>query len=107
MVERGSERIEYLHPGDSGKKALLDVSITGAAFIYPERKETGSKLVVKIRERQLDAEVVYCQQRLEGYRIGVQFRNVAAGVQEELENVVDEFSRGVPIYCEIVNDKEK
>ncbi|MBN2036459.1 MAG: PilZ domain-containing protein [Chitinispirillaceae bacterium] len=105
MVERGSERIEYLNPGDTKKKALLDVSSTGAAFIYPERKEPGSTLVVKIKERQLDAEVVYSQQRLEGFRIGVQFQNVAADMQEELEKIVDEFSRGVPIYCEITNNK--
>jgi c-di-GMP-binding flagellar brake protein YcgR len=102
MIERGSERVEYLNPDERHRKALLDVSITGAAFVHPQGEKIGTKMVVKIKEHELNATVVYSQERAEGFRIGVHFQNVSFSVQKDLKNIVDEFSRGVPMFCEII-----
>ncbi|MBN1130192.1 MAG: PilZ domain-containing protein [Chitinispirillaceae bacterium] len=106
MVERASERIEHLNPDQDRKKALLDVSCTGAAFIHPQEKKIGSRLVVKIRSHELEATVVYSQARAEGHRIGVHFKDVPDNVRKELKDFVDEFSRGVPMFCEILEKLE-
>jgi hypothetical protein len=106
MAERSSERIEYLNPDQSRKTALLDVSATGAAFIHPKAKNIGSRLVVKIRSHELEAAVVYSQGRIDGFRIGVQFKNVPESLKNDLKDIVDEFSRGVPLFCEVVEDSK-
>jgi hypothetical protein len=106
MVERGSERIEYLNPDERERKALLDISVSGAAFVHPRELENGTKLAVKIKKHVLNAIVVYAQGRAEGFRIGVKFQNVAFQVQKDLKDFVDEFSRGVPLFCEIVESEK-
>jgi hypothetical protein len=107
MVERGNERIEHLNPDAREKKALLDISVSGAAFVHPQELKNGTKLIVKIKEHSLNAIVVYTQGRAEGCRIGVKFQNVSLAVQKDLGEFVDEFSRGVPLFCEIIGDDKK
>jgi len=104
MVDRGNERIEHLNPDAREKKALLDISISGAAFVHPRELKNDTKLVVKIKEHTLNAVVVYAQGRAEGYRIGVKFQNVPFAVQKDLKEFVDEFSKGVPLFCEIIEE---
>ena len=107
MVERGNERIEHLNPDAREKRALLDISVSGAAFVHPRELKNGTKLVVKIKEHSLNAAVVYTQGRAEGYRIGIKFQNVPFGIQKDLTAFVDEFSKGVPLFCEIIEDEKK
>jgi c-di-GMP-binding flagellar brake protein YcgR len=107
MVERGNERIEHLNPDEREKKALLDISVSGAAFVHPKELKNGTKLVAKIKEHSLNAIVVYNQGRAEGYRIGVKFLSVSLAVQKDLDAFVDEFSRGVPLFCEIIEGEKK
>ena len=66
MVERGNERIEHLNPDAREKKALLDISISGAAFVHPRELKKETKLIVKIKEHSLNAVVVYTQGRAKG-----------------------------------------
>jgi c-di-GMP-binding flagellar brake protein YcgR len=107
MVERGNERIEHLNPDAREKRALLDISVSGAAFVHPQELKNGTKLVVKIKAHSLNAVVVYNQGRAEGYRVGVKFQNVPFNVQKELTEFVDEFSKGVPLFCEIIENGNK
>lgn len=102
MAERGNERIEHLNPDEREKRALLDISVSGAAFVHPRELKNETKLTVKIKEHSLNAVVVYSQGRAEGYRIGVKFQNVPFAVQKDLKEFVDEFSKGVPLFCEII-----
>jgi hypothetical protein len=106
MKDRVSERVEMLGNDDRAPKALIDLSVTGAAFIHPAAKKDGTKLSVKIKDFTLDAVVVYCQERAGGFRVGVQFKNVPANIHASLKTMVDDFSRGVPLTCEIVEQKD-
>ena len=106
MKDRASERIEYLAMDDSAKSALIDLSATGVAFIHPTAAKKDSIVTVKIRDQSIEAVVVYCQQRAEGFRIGMHFVNVPQEFQSELKNLVGEFSRGVPLSCQIVDKDE-
>jgi hypothetical protein len=103
MKERGSERIEFLGPEEEAKNTLIDLSVTGVAFIHPTAAKKDSLISVKIKSYTLDAVVVYCQPRAEGFRIGMHFKNVPPDVQKSLVKLVEEFSRGVPLTCEIVD----
>lgn len=106
MKERISERVELLGVDDGVTKALIDLSSTGVAFIHPAEVKKGANLSVKIKDYVIDSVVVYCRQRADGYRIGMQFRNVPPDMQKGLKILVDEFSRGVPLTCEVVEPKQ-
>jgi hypothetical protein len=106
IKERASERIELLGMDDGAKKALVDLSTTGVAFIHPVEAKRGTKMKVKIKEYVIDAVVIYCRQRADDYRLGMEFRNVPPDVQKGLKNLVDDFSRGVPLTCEVVGPAE-
>ena len=91
---------------EKARKALIDLSVTGAAFLHPAEEKKGTRLSVKIKEYALEAVVVYSVERSDGFRVGVQFQGVPDHVQKALKTMVEEFSRGVPLTCEIVEKKE-
>jgi PilZ domain len=108
MKERGSERIEFLCAGEESENTLIDLSVTGVAFVHSSEAKKDSVISVRIKTFSLKAVVVYCQPRAQGFRIGLQFKNVPADVQRSLGNLVEEFSRGVPLTCEIIDpDRDK
>ncbi len=102
MKERGSERIEFLCNYDPAQRALIDLSTSGAAFIHPVEIKKGTKISVRIKDYLIEAVIVYCQQRTDGYRVGMQFIKVLPDIEKALKIMVDEFSRGVPLLCEVV-----
>jgi hypothetical protein len=107
MKERGNERIEFLSTNDAVKNTLIDLSFSGAAMNYPTELAKNAMVSVKIRDYAIDATVIYCQGRAEGYRVGIHFVNVPADVQKALKIMVEEFSRGVPVTFEIIEQGEK
>lgn len=107
MKDRGNERIEFLSADDAIRNILIDLSFSGAAMNCPTEQKKDSRLSVKIRDYVLDATVIYCQGRAQGYRVGIHFVNVPPDVQKSLKVTVEEFSRGVPINFEIVGNDEK
>jgi hypothetical protein len=107
MKDRGNERIEYLHPDENAKDILIDLSFSGAAMNCPAEMKKDSLISVKIRDYLLNSTVIYCQARAQGYRVGIHFINVAADVQKSLKTMVEEFSRGVPITFEIIEQDDK
>lgn len=106
MKDRVSERIELLGVDENAGRLLVDLSTTGVAFIHPTQAQRGEKMKVKIKEYIIEAVVVYCRQRANDYRLGMQFRNVPHDIQTALKIMVDEFSRGVPLTCEVVGPAE-
>lgn len=107
MKDRINDRIEYLQPDESQKKALIDLSVSGAAFNCSAPENKGNKIQIKIKEHTIEAVVVYSQESFGGFRIGLQFKNVVPEVQKALKLWIDEFSRGVPLTCEILDTNEK
>ena len=107
MKDRGNERIEFLSGDDTIRNVLIDLSFSGAAMNCPTERKKDSRLSVKIRDYVLDAIVIYCQGMADGYRVGIHFINVAPDVQKSLKTMVEEFSRGVPIKFEILEQDEK
>lgn len=107
MKDRGNERIEFLATDETAKSILIDLSFSGAAMNCPAERNKDSRLSVKIKDYRIDATVIYCQARAQGYRVGIHFVDVPADVQKSLKIMVDEFSRGVPLPFEIVEQDDK
>jgi len=103
MLERTSERIEYINLDGEEAKSLFDLSTTGVSCLF-KRKLAGDAVVsVKINDLVLKARVVYCQDRRDGFRLGLQFVEVSGEKQKTLNDRVEKFSRGVAIACAIVD----
>lgn len=101
-MSRLSERIELLNSG--GSEGLFNLSATGAALFSPESKKKDSRIALEINGIRLEAKVVYCQERTDGFRLGVKFDNLSGDTSREIADLVDKFSRGVPLSCRIVED---
>lgn len=107
MFERKSERVEFLTSDGVKQMPIYDLSKTGVSCFYSESKEKNSFVVVKINDLLLRAKVIYCQKRENDYRLGLQFWNILPERQIKLNELVDRYSKGVPINCTIVEDKPR
>ncbi len=104
MLERKSERIELISPNETDEKPLYDLSKTGVCCYYSQPKEKNSFVTIKINELILRAKVIYCQKCKNNFRLGLQFWNVAPERQMKLNELVEKYSKGVPIFCKIIRD---
>jgi len=107
MLERKSERIESITPDGSQDTTPCDLSKTGISCFHTEPRDKSSFVVVKINDLLLRAKVIYCQKREKDYRLGLQFWNILPERQAKLNELVENYSRGVPITCEIIQDAAK
>lgn len=107
MFTRKSERIELISLDGTEVMPLYDLSKTGVSCFHSESKEKNSFVVVKINDLLLRAKVAYCQKREKDYRLGLQFWNVLPERQVKLNNLVEMYSKGVPVSCIIVGDEDK
>jgi hypothetical protein len=103
MLERSSERVEYINLEGAKEKSLFDLSATGVSCLFYRKLKADSYVSVKINDLVVKARVVYCQERSDGFRLGLQFVDVSGDVQKKLIDRVDKFSRGVAITCAIVD----
>jgi hypothetical protein len=101
MKDRASERIEFINLNGSSEPTLFDLSKTGVCGFSSKKLEKDKFAFVKINTLRLKAQVVYCQERSDGFRVGMHFCEVPADLQASLNDLVDKFSRGVPISCSI------
>jgi hypothetical protein len=106
MRRRESERIEHLGLPEEQNTGLLDLSTTGACCCHGSPKGKESVVNVRIKGLTLKARVVYCTQRGASYRLGVQFIGVLPEEQRQLSRFVDEYSRGVPLDCDVVDSAQ-
>ena len=102
--ERANERIEILSPMGEEKVVLFDLSSGGACCLHDKVKANGSIVVVKINSLVLRSKVVYSVERKDGSRLGVQFLDVPADKQKTLSDLVEQFSRGVPLTCSVEDE---
>ena len=103
MLERASERIELINVGDAKEKSFFDLSTTGICCLFHRRLAADVLVSVTINDLTLKARVVYCQERTDGVRLGLQFVNVSEEQQKKLNDRVEKFSRGVALTCAIVD----
>jgi hypothetical protein len=101
MKDRSSERIEMLSVNGSQTPSLFDLSKTGVCCFSKEKLDKGIFVGVKINELFLKAKVIYCQERTDGFRVGMQFVEVNNQQQKMLNELVDKFSKGVPLVCKL------
>ncbi len=107
MFERKSERVEFLKSDGDKQTPIYDLSKTGVSCFVLDPKEKNSFVVVKINDLLLRAKVIYCQKREKDYRLGLQFWNILPERQIKLNDLVEKYSKGVPINCTIVEDKPR
>jgi hypothetical protein len=107
MLERAAERIEFINTSGEDTNPIFDLSKTGIAFIYTSQMKEGTSVKLELNDLVLDAKVVYNQERTDGYRMGAQFENVPAEKRKKLEEIVENFSRGVPTKCRVIDDGRK
>jgi c-di-GMP-binding flagellar brake protein YcgR len=98
---RTSERIEYVDPDDS-RRELFDLSKGGACCLFDKQLDRGAIVKVQVETLELQARVSYSIQRTDGYRMGLQFWNITGAQQKHLDELVERFSRGVPVRCHVM-----
>jgi hypothetical protein len=103
MLERMSERVEHINLDDANEKSFFDLSRTGICCLFRRRLVTDALVSIKINDLKLKARVVYCQERKDGFRLGLQFVDVSDDQQNKLNDRVEKFSRGVALTCAIVD----
>lgn len=105
MQDRTSERIEFINLSGADEPTLFDLSKTGVCCRHNAKKAKDSLLTVVINALRLKARVVYCQERDSAFRLGMHFESMTADQQKMLSELVDKFSRGVPISCTVEESK--
>lgn len=105
MFERKSERIGFITPGGSEQMPVYDLSKTGVSCYHSKSREKNSFVIVKINDLLLRAKVIYCQQHENEYRLGLQFWNILPERQLKLNEIVEKYSKGVPIKCTVIEEK--
>lgn len=101
MKDRASERIEFINLNAANEPALFDLSKTGVCCYFSKKKDKDSIVSVRFNDLTVKAKIIYCQDRTDGYRLGMQFLALTADQQKRLDELVDKFSRGVPISCNV------
>lgn len=99
---REHDRVEFIAPDSSAK--ICDLSPSGACVFRSESIDRNSFVKVRIGELVLRAKVIYCRRRTDGFRIGMQFWNVLPEKRATLNDMVDRFSKGVPLECAILEE---
>jgi hypothetical protein len=101
MKDRASERIEFLNLNGSSEPTLFDLSKTGMCGLSEKKLDKGAVATVKINTLTVKARVVYSIERTDGNRVGMQFFGLNVEQQKTLDDLVEKFSRGVPITCTV------
>jgi hypothetical protein len=99
MKDRASERIEFLNLNGSNEPTVFDLSKTGICCFSAKKLDKGAVASLKINTLSIKARVIYSQERTDGFRVGMQFFEVSAAQQKILDDLVDKYSRGVPVAC--------
>lgn len=98
--KRQSERIQMLG-GDDDEQTLIDLSKGGVCCYHDRMLKKGDTVAVTIRGLTVDAKVIFCARRSIGFRLGLQFLNVGSSAQNQINELVERFSRGVPLDCAV------
>lgn len=106
MQERKSDRVEFIAPHGSGERILFDLSRTGAGCYHSTYREPGSFVVLQMNDLALRAKVVHCLKRQRDYRLGLEFCSALPEQRKRLDELVEKYSKGVPVRCEVRSEKD-
>jgi hypothetical protein len=99
--ERKSERVEHIAAAGEEEQTIFDLSATGASIFNDASIDEKTVVMLKINDLIVKAKVVYCTDRKEGYRLGLQFWNNDRETRDKLNTIVENYSRGVPVTGKI------
>jgi hypothetical protein len=103
MHERNSERIEYISADSTAATSFFDLSQTGVCCHFNRSLSKNAAVSVKLNDLTLKALVIYCLERKDGFRLGLQFSDVSKDQQKKLDEAIEKFSRGVTLSCAIID----
>jgi len=101
IKKRGSERIQFLNVHSEAHE-LFDLSTTGACCRCDQRLAADDIVKVRVKDLVLRARVAYCIERTDGFRVGMEFLEVTSEQKVRLREIVDRYSRGVPVSFTVV-----
>ncbi|MBF0432879.1 MAG: PilZ domain-containing protein [Fibrobacteria bacterium] len=101
MVEKRSDRVEFLKPTDKIDMGLVDLSESGVAILHPNVETKGAWGLVTINELTVKAQIVYCAEIVGAYKIGLHFEEIPADKKLILKGLVNEFSRGTSLNFKV------
>lgn len=93
-MQKRSDRIEYLHPDGEPHEGLVDLSATGMAVFRSKPMIPDAVIQVQIESLTLKAKIVYSQEKVGGFKVGLHFLEVSAPDRASLTGLVEKFSRG-------------
>jgi hypothetical protein len=105
MIQRDGERIQNLDINEAGM--LLDLSTSGIAMLLPVAKQKDSEIIVGINEMKLKAKVIYSIPKEEKFRVGLHFLLITPDKQTILSDLIDKFSKGIPLKCFLEDAQSK
>ncbi len=97
---REHDRVEFVAADSTAR--LADLSPSGACIFRSEVLDRNSFVKIRIGELVLRAKVIYSRKRTDDFRIGMQFWNVLPEKRIALNDMVERFSKGVPLECRIL-----
>ena len=97
MKERVSERIQNLNSDET--ITLIDLSTSGIAMLLPAAKENDREAIVCLNDLKIKAKVIYSLAKGEKFRVGLHFQKITPDIQKDLFDLIDKFSKGIPLKC--------
>jgi hypothetical protein len=106
MKQRDGERIQNLNIDETG--TLIDLSTSGVAMLLLAPKEKDRELIVGINEMKIKAKVIYSiPSKDEKFRVGLHFLMLTSEKQVTLSDLIDKFSKGIPLKCVLEDAQSK
>jgi hypothetical protein len=101
LSDRQSERIEFLSDTVELQR-FFDLSKTGVCCRHTGLLQKDEVVSVRINDLVLSAKVAWCTPRTDGFRVGLQFVKLTPDQAKALDDLVERYSRGVPVKVDLV-----
>ena len=101
LSDRQSERIEFLSDTVELQR-FFDLSKTGVCCRHTKSLQKDEVVSVQINDLVLSAKVAWCTPRTDGFRVGLQFIKLTPDQSRALDDLVERYSRGVPVKVDLV-----
>jgi hypothetical protein len=98
---RKKERVEHIAAAGEEQQTIFDLSADGASVIYDRYIDEKTVVMFKVNDLPVKAKVVYCNDRTDGFRVGLQFWNNDQETRSKINTIVDSYSRGVSVLGKI------
>lgn len=104
--KRREDRIEQIHVEDQAENGIYDFSVGGLALAMDGHHTENAAVVLKISvgdmKISVKAKVAHSTVFGNRYRVGFQYMEMTEDAKEMLREMVNRYSRGVPVKVEEV-----